>query len=628
MKGMEILNMNRWIMLVLSMCIGRELAAAPDWVQTTLGAKREDVPLTLPSEEAVTVKAIGRESYVGRDEGAFVGFETDEPAFVFTARVAGTTDLPANAKVGIAIREGLRGTDRCVNLRYDGYELNRCVQWFARLKIRPGQAGGSHACFRDGLIKEAKELEGLWFRLERAHPFIRMSWSEDGKVWNEVPHQAALLNAKVWVGLQVTAGIHGGAGSVTFDSISFEIGKRKAASFEGVKLPKREWDMHVVRVEHPAKGSFNPFLLMPKGMKPEDVKGVVLSSGSKEVQLDAGALEFESGPKTVKGKLRKPKGMADFEGGVYTYTDGNYHGVLLEQMGVIRLGGAWPPEVFPLAVKALEEKTGVPLSRLPIFPTGASFAGGYSAKFAHLYPDQITAAAPTLLGLTGFGWQNPAYKVPHLHIIGEKDGGHLKDILRGNARLREQKARWGGAVMWTLGHRHSEADALIYPWFFSFLGNDPAYEDGWYGDLTTWKTSAPVIQPVAEFKGDNAEMTWLPSEKLARIWQAFVSFKPHVMIQYPTFDGYAPFMGPNKQTCTVLKAEEPFPIVASGPLADDLKLELWNGDQLVDGVLSEEENPYALTHPGLPEGMHTLILKVEIKDRTVISKPVMVLVIP
>jgi len=616
---------------MMSICAVSHASVAPAWTLTALGKAEETLQFSLPDSSELTLNATGREAYVGRDEGRFAGIQTDASGLRLTARIAKVEGLPGNAKVGLMFREGLKGTERNVTLRYDGYELNRCLQWFSRLKIRPGQAEGSQTCFRDGLIREANELEGTWLRLERRHPFVDMYWSEDGESWNRVPHQAALLKGEIWAGFLVTAGGSGAAkGKVTFDSISLDIlDETPAESVVGAELPKREWEMHMVRVEHPGKGSFNPFLLMPKGMKPEEVRGIVLSSGSKEVQMDEGALPFDSGPKSVKGKLRKPAEFPDYEGGVYSYQDGNYHGVLLAQQGLIRLGGAWPPELFPLAVEALEQHTSVPLSKLPIFPTGASFAGGFSAKFAHLYRDQIHASAPTLIGLAGGGWENPAFEVPHLHIIGEKDGKHMKDLLRNNARLRAQKAKWGGAVMWTLGHRHGEADALIYPWFFEFLNEQAAteYEEGWYGDLRSWKSASPKILPLREHQGDDAEMTWLPSEKSARIWQAFVSYKPQVMIQYPTFDGYAPFMGPNKQTCTVLNAGEPFPLVASGPLAEDLTLELWNADQRLELKSLDPEDPYALSVAGLPEGMHTLILKARLAGREIISNPVMLLVV-
>ena len=502
-----------------------------------------------------------------------------------------------------------------------------------RMKVRPTQAEGSHACFRDGLIRESGTMQGLWLRLERRFPFVDMYWSRDGETWNQVQYRAVLLDPAPWADVQVTAGVSGPSrGSVRFDNISYEkmTPVRPNPDLTEVMLPKRTREMHIVRVEHPGKGSFNPFLLMPGGMEIRDIRGVVLSSGSKEVQLDDGAITFDSGSKSTKGKLRKPADMPDYEGGLYRYEDGNYHGVLLEQQGLIRLGGAWPPEVFPEVIAALEEETGVPLSTLPMFPTGASFAGGYSARFAHLYRDQITASAPTLLGTTGVRMVSPAWEVPHLHVIGEKDGAHYRELMQANGVIREADARWGAAVMWTLGHRHSEADALIYPWFLSFLHGEkiPEYEEGWFGDLSTWRTKAPRVLPVSDVPVEQrAEMTWLPNEHVATIWQAFVSYKPEVMIHFPTFDGYAPFMGPKKGPCTVLPAGVDFPLIASGPLSDSIRLTLRNGKEELKAEAIDNGNPYSLKVRGLSARMYSLILEAEPADEVQVSKPVMLLVV-
>ena len=99
---------------------------APDWVVQQLG--ENEVRSVSLQQAGLSLRASGRESYVGLDEGTFAGFRTEDRHFRFTARIAGTKDVPAQLKVGIVVREGLGGKERCVNLRYDGYEKNQCLQ--------------------------------------------------------------------------------------------------------------------------------------------------------------------------------------------------------------------------------------------------------------------------------------------------------------------------------------------------------------------------------------------------------------------------------------------------------------------------------------------------------------------
>ncbi len=152
-------------------------------------------------------------------------------------------------------------------------------------------------------------------------------------------------------------------------------------------------------------------------------------------------------------------------------------------------------------------------------------------------------------------------------------------------------------------------------------------EDGWAGQVDTWGTN---MATVAAWKdaGDNASRIWLPDEAVARTWQATVANFPRVVINYPTFDGNASFDSPPPPYWhnSILEANVPFALVASGPLGNGLSVKYFAGDRLLK-VLTTHGSPYRVTLEGLPPGIHSIHAQVTIDGASEVSHPVLLTVL-
>lgn len=635
-------------------------AAAPGAMRGYLYGEMEKDGTPAPREimtrerDVVTLRLAGRESYGGSDEGAFAGFETDALAFELVARVARAPEGLKDPKYGVVIRESLRKDAKCVQLRYDGYEGNRCLQWFMRHERRPTDPDGGKRCFMDGTIGDADRDSDVWLKLVRRYPFVDLLWSHDGKDWKAVPYRAVYLPARCWIGLQATAGAKGlTEKAVAFDNVRYRVLDATTTpgapeDYASHPLPKRTWRMILRQV--PSCGDKGEgieaaaFLLMPTGMDPDAIRGLFYSCGSKEILLDDGqTLRYDKGP----GKRRKPVAMEAWEG-VHDFEDAGYHGTMLEQEGLIRLGGTFLPRDLPAVLAALREASGFAfLENLPLVATGNSFAGGQSAQTAALYPEKTVAVAPVVIGQAGSKTNEHAVlDTPHLHIFGTKDGSHLKDAEEWIPKHRARKALWGSAPMWTLQHRQYKADAILHPYFFETLrlrlpeDFDPAQgpvalkplaeAEGWFGLLEGWDGQAPAILPVGEKPEEAVAAAWLPNERIAKVWRAFSSNHPATAILYPAFEGFEPLMGrpqPGKIN-TVLKAGAPFRLLAAGPAGEDLHVEYHTARGQLEPTAIHDGNPFHVTLPGLPTWTHVLYLKVTRGETVEYTRPVLVLVAP
>ena len=84
---------------------------------------------------------------------------------------------------------------------------------------------------------------------------------------------------------------------------------------------------------------------------------------------------------------------------------------ILAHYGLVRLGGAFPVEHYPQAIERLARVSGIKfLPNIPFCATGASAAGGASARAANLFHERCAAAAPTLAPISP-GWSSPTVVV-------------------------------------------------------------------------------------------------------------------------------------------------------------------------------------------------------------------------
>lgn len=638
--------------LTLAVLTATAFAAPPALTPAVLGDPKADAASLLTTDkDTLTLKAAGRESYGGRDDGTFAGMKTDALHFTFTARIAKGAE-GKNPKFGITVRTGLAGSEKAVQLRYDGWEGNRAIQWFMRYHVAPDSHDGSGRAFIDGVARDFPDKEGTHLKLVRNYPYVDAYVSTDGTSWTQIPYRPVLLDRTVHVGLQATAGGDGKTPiTVAFDNVSFT---EHPAPKDG-DTPETWQEYHpkvqthriyIAKVADGSKdGDFTAVMVMPKDMQFKDIRALLFTTGSKEVLMaDGKSLPFENGP----GRVRRPAGMAEWEG-FYETDKVHPHHQMLAHHGVVRFGGYWHPKGYKAAIARMAEVTGMKdLPNVPLLPTGASFAGGNAAAAAALYPEQTVAAAPVIIGMAGSDTTNPAVlATPHLHIYGSRDGVHLKTAVEATPKLRTKNALWANAPMWMVYHRQHKADALLYPYFFELLdlrlpanadhAKPPALKPldlnaGYWGLIDTWNTNFPQVAPVKGFKENTQNLVWLPNEKLARLWQAFTSNNPRTVIHFPAFEGASTYGGnqPYGWHNSFLAADEPFNIVASGPLnpdgsTKDLKVTFYAGLTPLKTTPKSPDNPYRVTAEALPAGLHSIYAITELEGKQEISRPVTIM---
>lgn len=213
------------VAIVLAFAVPAASAANVELNPVVLGGNA-DPTLLARVEGQWQVRGGGREAYMGRDEGTFAGMRTSATDFDFTARLVRFESNSANPKIGISLRTATSGVDRSISLRFDGHAANRCLQWFYRHRVASTAHEGSRACFLDGLAREFDLERGLWLRIERRYPRVRLLASRDGQQWTDVApdHHLAMVDQDVLVGLQVTAGGDGGMpATATFDHVRLDV---------------------------------------------------------------------------------------------------------------------------------------------------------------------------------------------------------------------------------------------------------------------------------------------------------------------------------------------------------------------------------------------------------------------
>ncbi len=638
-------------LLVLSSWAAPARAAeAPELRRFVLGKPVPAAPVRAsPEAGRITVTGLGRVASGHLDEGAFVGLETKALNFTFVARVVGAEGGGKGARYGLTARAGLAGNDKAVSLRFDG---GRCLQWLMRHHVVANTHQGSRRCFVAGDDKRFARPEGLWLKLVRRYPYVDLYASENGKEWRQAPYRPVLLPARAWVGLQVTAGGDGKRPlAVTFDRVSFaaDRGKDTSPDTPGTfreYAPRKKYTIYFARVNTgtAARPAFaTAYVIVPDGMSPKKMRCLLWTPGSKEIATaDGGTLPFRHGKRgTPKAGLRLP---ADFD-----RDEGAYHTdrlspeyAMLEHHGILRLGTLH--DAYRESLKRLAEVSGIPeLAHLPFVATGASAAGGRASAAARKFPELAVACCPTLAGAAGVEEVAKHARTPFLHVVGSKDGSHLRQVKEAAPVERAHHALWGAAPMWFVYHHTHKQNALLYPYLVDCArlrvpaGHDfasgparlrrLAEEDGYLGLMDSWESNYPKAVPFNEHRGDRRGTVWLPTARVARAWQAFMSQGPRTVIHFPTFEGHSTVgqPQPNGWHNSHLAADEPFEVAASGPLGPGVKVEFFADLEPLRVVGRGGANPYRVRAGGLPPGLHVLYAVTTVGGRQEISRPVTVM---
>lgn len=221
----------------------------------------------------------------------------------------------------------------------------------------------------------------------------------------------------------------------------------------------------------------------------------------------------------------------------FAYVQTDFDAVRKEEFGLLEKGLA-----------ELAKKSGQPeLALLPMCFIGMSRGGGMSMQLSERLPGRTLASAPVCLEV---GPQSQATRaLPVLTVFGEKDGSQMKKLLEKLPKERSLDARWGIAVQWGRKHEFAQANNLSFVFFDEVIRrrlpstknaespkdvgapvrlSEIPLEEGWLGEIVEWEKNSkevgkPVVHPWKDYKGDRARACWFPSERVARVWQAFVS---------------------------------------------------------------------------------------------------------
>lgn len=273
-------------------------------------------------------------------------------------------------------------------------------------------------------------------------------------------------------------------------------------------------------------------------------------------------------------------------------------------------------EEFALLLTALTElakKSGHPeIATMPLCFTGMSRGGGMSMQLAELMPERTIASVPVCLEV---GPSSEATRrIPIMTVFGERDGKQMTLLLEKLPLARKEQAHWGLAVQWGRGHEFGQANNLSFVFLDDVIARrlpkvpgieKPAplrefpLEEGWIGDPATWGRDGrrPTIQAGRDFKGEAEKVCWLPSQRIASTWQAFVGGTKDVTIGEP------PGLG-DGQPFVLHSAAKPVTVkVTLGAKLNPDKVELWDAHER----LAERTKAPWTFEVSLKPGIHALI---------------------
>ena len=183
---------------------------------------------------------------------------------------------------------------------------------------------------------------------------------------------------------------------------------------------------------------------------------------------------------------------------------------------------------------------------------------------------------------------------------------------------RKQNARYSIAVQWGRKHEFGQANNLSFVFLDDVISRrlpkDPAVEkpvslneipleEGWIGDPMSWGNDGrrPTIQPWKDFKRDRDQSCWLPSQRTAAVWQAFVAGTKDIVINDPAGLG-------DGQKFVAHSAAKPIAVkVTIAAKLKPAKVELWDAHQR---LAERTEAPWTF-EVSLKAGVHALFATVQ-----------------
>jgi len=272
--------------------------------------------------------------------------------------------------------------------------------------------------------------------------------------------------------------------------------------------------------------------------------------------------------------------------------------------------------LLPTALIELAKQSGHPeIEHMPFCWTGMSRGGGMSMQFSELLPERTITSVPVCLEV---GPASEATRsIPVLTVFGERDGSQMEKLLGKLPLERKQDARWSIAVQWNRKHEFGQANNLSFVFLDDVISrrvsaamsadkvatlNDFPLEEGWLGDHSTWSKDGqrPTIHAWNDFPADRTWACWLPSQRVAATWQAFVAGTKEITVNEPAGLG-------DGQKFELHSASKPVTVkLTIDKRLTPTKVELWDAHQC---VAERTEAPWEF-EVRLPPGIHSLIATV------------------
>src|SRR6185436_12988012 len=184
------------------------------------------------------------------------------------------------------------------------------------------------------------------------------------------------------------------------------------------------------------------------------------------------------------------------------------------------------------AVSALAKKSNHPeIAAAPFLMWGMSAGGQVDYEFAAWKPERVIAFVVNKGGVYYSALVSRAARsVPALLFVGDKDLAFRINTIQGLFAVnRRAAALWAYVVEPDIAHavgRSRDLGAMFFEDVLAIRLNGDTLvpvpdKAGFIGDLT-----AVTFQPVATAPAPTIPTAWLPTERIARAWQAVVTAKP------------------------------------------------------------------------------------------------------
>ena len=169
------------------------------------------------------------------------------------------------------------------------------------------------------------------------------------------------------------------------------------------------------------------------------------------------------------------------------------------------------------------------IASAPFLMWGMSAGGQVDYEFAAWKPERAFASSTKAVSITARCCRSPR-NVPALLFVGDKDLAFRVDTIAGLFAVnRRAGALWAYVVEPDTAHvvgRSRDLSAMFFEDILAVRLTDGGVsavpeKTGFIGDLKT-----ATFQPIASIPAPTVPTSWLPTERLARAWQAVVNGTP------------------------------------------------------------------------------------------------------